>query len=244
MAPKSALYRQSRQVTRNSPMISLPSEAQTTTPMRRHSPMSVGVDRELITRIVAGNPDAQEEFVTRFRRLIMAVLSRVNLPRQEREDLAQQVFVHLWEQNYRRLRSWNGSHGKFCSFLGTVVTHLARDYRRRSATRPSNVGLESLPEPAIDPDYDALLLMRQRRQAITRTLSNLRPRDASLIVYRHFHEQTYREIAATLGMEANGIGVALLRAEQRLRKRLCQDYPDLFAQCSTLYHRTEIDGKG
>ena len=189
---------------------------------------SESADVELITRILAGDPGAQETFVTRFGRVIVAVLRRLRLSQEEREDLYQQAFVHLWENDYRRLRQWQGSKGKFSSFLGVVVIRLA--YRTLRAHRPDPSWCQTVAWSGLlpQPECDTLVFEKQRQAAITSTLGSLRPRDAALITRRHYYGKSYREMSDELGITVNHVGVALSRAEERLRKRLCQDYPDLF----------------
>jgi DNA-directed RNA polymerase specialized sigma24 family protein len=96
-------------------------------------------DTELIMHLIRGEQNAQEEFVRRFQKLIRVVLSMRPLSRQEQEDLFQQVFVHLWENNFRRLHKWDSQKGRLCSFLGVVAARLAADYIRRKTARAQTI---------------------------------------------------------------------------------------------------------
>lgn len=192
-------------------------------------------DSALIARILRGERRAHDAFVQRYERLIYRILYRMGFSGEEVEDLRQQVFVHLWEHDCRRLRQWRGG-GKFSSYLGIVVTRLAWDTRRSRPAIPTpsimweaeeGGGICAPPDAAWDPE--AAALRGERAAAVQGALDRLSRRDRELIRRRHGHEQSYREIAAALEITVNHVGVALARAEERLRRTLCQCYPDLFA---------------
>jgi len=48
-------------------------------------------------------------------------------------------------------------------------------------------------------------------------MGKLSVRDRDLIQRRYYQEQSYREIADALGLTVNHVGVALYRAESRLK---------------------------
>lgn len=75
-----------------------------------------------------------------------------------------------------------------------------------------------------------VLIIRERRHAIREALQNLSPRDRELIERKHSEEQSYKEIAKAMHLTVNNIGVALSRAEKRLRQILRKRYPALFGE--------------
>jgi RNA polymerase sigma-70 factor, ECF subfamily len=198
-------------------------------------------DSALIDRILRGDRRAGDLFVARYGRLIAAILRRMGLQTQEREDLYQQVFVHLWERNCCRLSQWQArGNGKFSSFLEVVVVRLVYDYYRRIRERGHY--MESLDQmrqggdyteapyiAAQTPDLDHLIACRQEKAAIDRMLLRLSPRDAQVIRRRHYHDQSYREISDALGIRIEQVGIVLMRAERRLRRHLALAHPDVCA---------------
>ncbi len=190
-------------------------------------------DGELIRRILQGERATQEAFVDRFSGLIYALLTRMDLGYQERDDLFQDVFLHLWKQNCRCLRQWQPGKGQLCSFLAVVVAHLVCDYKRRRTLVPGS----TLDEQSLDSrqasdrteaDLTEQVYARQQQEAIGRSVRSLRPRDAELIRRRHFAQQSCQEIAQALQMPVAHVYVALARAEKRLCKQAHATYPGLF----------------
>ena len=87
-------------------------------------------DRVLVDRLLAGDPEAADHFVTRFSRLVWAVLVRdVGMVHPQGDDVFQELFLRLWEDDYRRLRNWPGE-GDFAGYLVPIVRHLAIDHVR------------------------------------------------------------------------------------------------------------------
>lgn len=194
-------------------------------------------DRRLIAEVVRGNRNAQQEFVLRYRRLIYAVLGRYALTAEEREDLFQQVFVHLWERRFLRIQQWqpDGS-GRFSSFLCVVVARIAVDYfRSKRQAALSATTILSLEEgdfgdlaSAMPGPYEQSCAAEQRR-IIGQALLRLSQRDGDLLRCRYYRGQSYTEIAGVLGLTAGHVGVALQRAQARLRRELCREHAELFS---------------
>lgn len=197
----------------------------------------IEADRKLICAVIQGDEEAQQEFVARYQRVIRAVLNRYIMTPDEREDLYQQVFVHLWEHDCSRISQWqpDGS-GRFSSFLCVVVTRLALDHFRKrrlvvqetTSFRTLEEGVEGeLPCPAPGPHQMACV--SERRRIILQAIQRLSERDQALLKRRYFRQQSYAEIAMALGITIDNVGVALKRAQSRLRKELCrEEHAELF----------------
>jgi RNA polymerase sigma factor (sigma-70 family) len=183
---------------------------------------------------LAGDNAAADEFVDRYWRFVGSVLMRcVRLSQVDFEEVFQQVWIHLWEDNYRRLRQWRGD-GEFRSYLAALVRHLALDYasrigaeNRRDERNADDIEGKSneLPTPHRGPDQ--LMLVSELRRIIKEGLKHLKARDRELIERRHVGEQSYRDIADAMSLTVNHVGVALARAEERLRKNLSELYREL-----------------
>ncbi len=193
-------------------------------------------DGELISRIISGDPDAADVFVDRFGRFVLCILGRgLNLPAQDVEEVFQLVWLRLWEDDYRRLRQWRAE-GEFKSYLAILVRRAAYDFLR---SRSKEGSLDSAgdgsgtPKPfdpeTLEPAADQVALAAELRQAAQSALGRLRPRDRELITRRHIGEQSYKQIAEEMHLTLTNVGVALSRAEARLRAIMMERYPDFVA---------------
>ena len=182
-------------------------------------------DRELIDQVVDSDPEAADLFVLRFSRFVWAILVRsFRLKDAEAQEIYQDVFLRLWEDDYRRLRLWSGQ-GDFVSYLGPIVRHLALDMLRAQGRRRPLEGQEEEQEEeprTTEPDPEELVAVRERRALLERAVEGLAGRNRELYRLRFERERSYKEIAEALGLTVNHVGVALKRLEKRLG-RLVKD---------------------
>lgn len=180
-------------------------------------------DRDLVAGVLDGDTDAADLFVIRFSRFVWAILIRhLRLSESAAEELYQQVFVHLWEDDYRRLALWSGD-GDFVAYLGPIVRHLAADARRRdpgryekSAPPPSDGGEPLEARESEEPSPEELAEIAEQRAIVARVLERFPEPDRELYRLRFERELSYREIAASLGLTVNATGVRLARLTHRL----------------------------
>lgn len=180
-------------------------------------------DRVLVDRLFAREAEAADHFVTRFSQLVWTVLVRdFRLPQDLRDDLYQDVFVKLWEDDHRRLRLWSGE-GSLASYLCPIVRHLAIDQLRTRVPEREN------PLPPQDehdhpssnePSQEDLAALEQQRLAVEQALETLDERDRALYRLRYVEERPYAEIASELDATVNHVGVLLSRLTQQLQKNL------------------------
>ena len=182
--------------------------------------MALDDEVRLVARILSGDAGAIEQFVADYRRFVYGILTRQsNLRPEEAEEVFQRFLFHIWEDRFRRLREWSGQ-VSVAAYLAAIARNLARDYLRETRLRDR----DNFPDASIESDAFEKAI---RREMIEAALSELSPRDRELIYRRHYLGQSYREISEALRMTTNNAGVALYRAESRLKKILSKKYPDI-----------------
>jgi len=184
-------------------------------------------DVALIHRVVAGDEEAADLFVTRFTRLVWWVLThRLRLDPEPAGELYQDVFVHLWGEDYRRLRNWSGE-GDFAAYLAPIVRHRGLDRIRKGNARreqplPGNEE-DSGSEPVDDrPGPEELARLEEQRRQLEQAVAALGEQDRKLYELRFGEEQSYREIALACGITVNHTGVRLSRLVERLRASIVE----------------------
>jgi RNA polymerase sigma factor (sigma-70 family) len=170
-------------------------------------------DRRLVACILAGDSGALAQFISDYRRFICAILTRhLNFSPPDADEIFQRFLFRVWENDFRRLRDWSGN-TPLAAYLARIARNLAHDYRRETRFLSGDCP----PERAVD---DPGLMSVERQATLKSALLQLAPRDRELIYRRFFLEQSYDEIARSLDVAPNTIGVALSRAKDRLKKIL------------------------
>lgn len=167
----------------------------------------------LVSRILDGDSGALDQFISLYRSLIYAILTRhFNLSSDEADELFQQFLVHIWEGQFRRLRAWRRK-APLAAYLATMARNLVGDFRRKRRREPQMADPD---QSVLDDRYDE----PDRKQMLEAALSELSDADRELIYRRYYLGETYREIAEGLRITPNHAGVALSRAQFRLKQIL------------------------
>lgn len=159
--------------------------------------------------------EAGERFVRDYRLLVFkavhAAARRFGAGADDVEDAVQQVFVELFADEARVLKSFAGR-STFAHWLTVVAYRIAvREFGRRGRER----GLE---EEGVAP-------ARPSDPEILERVSRLPERERRALLLFHVEGQGYREISRVLGIPLEQVGMVLLRARERLAGMLGGEAP-------------------
>jgi RNA polymerase sigma-70 factor, ECF subfamily len=142
---------------------------------------------------------------------ILHTLMAILRDREAAEDCAQETFVRA----YRAWRRWKPDSPPE-AWLHRIALNVAASYRRKERRRGlGGVLRRGEPPPAdFDPAGPTELLTALRR---------IPARDAALIVLRHHHGYSNRELAAAAGVPESTISSRLVTAKRRLKRELHLD---------------------
>jgi RNA polymerase sigma-70 factor, ECF subfamily len=167
-------------------------------------------------------PGVREDFERLYRdsyRRILYTLVGVLRDRDTAEDCAQETFVRA----YRAWSRWQPD-APAEAWLHRIALNVAISQRRRERFRgiAEVVKRGGLPSENHDGPGEGV--------ALADALRRLPPRDAALIILRHHHGYTNREIAAALGVPESTVSSRLASAKRRLRAALEWDPETSFEQ--------------
>lgn len=175
-------------------------------------------DDALILAARDGDARAFEALLDRHEGAVLRVLRLMGVDAQDREDVAQEVFIRL----FRHLGGFRS--GKpFGPWVYRVTVNAAYDWRLRRgrAAReevPLGEGVEDLAEgPATGDDPGDAADLRRRLEAALETLSD---RERAVFVLREIEGLETSEIARALGVTSITIRRHLGLARRRLRRVL------------------------
>ena len=150
------------------------------------------------------------------RRMLGGALGGVS----DAEDAAQEVFM----RGYRAIGRYRPGQ-PFGAWIGAIATNYCIDLLRRRQRWGRLFSDEpSAPEEFPDPAEHgvASLIAAHDATAISRAVDALPEKFRVPLVLAYYADATYEEIATTLGITRNHVGVLLLRAKQRLRGALTE----------------------
>lgn len=180
-------------------------------------------DIDLMLRFQDGEEEAFDRIVNRHQRSVLNLVRRFVGPGPDNEDLAQEVFVRL----YQARRKYKPS-AKFTTFLYRNTLNLCLNYIRDSKHRRAL----SLDRPGADedvrvdpPDGSAKspgesAQESERAAAVRAAVLALPENQRIAVVLSRWHGLPYQEIAGTLAVTPMAVKSLLNRAKENLREKL------------------------
>jgi len=180
------------------------------------------VDFELVARARKGEEGAFGEIVRAYRRRILGTVARLIGRREDVEDVAQGIFLRLYE-SLGRLRTPE----VFEVWLHRLTVNASYDYLRRKRRRPETLMAE-LP-PLVLGGADAAVSEKrhmeerereQVRETVEAVLRALPASDRVLLTLKEVEGLSLKELEKVLNVRENALKVRLYRARQRALKVL------------------------
>ncbi len=185
-------------------------------------------DAELIQEVLEGCEDAFRELIGRYDERLFRLLARYTRDRMETEDLAQEVFVKV----FRKLHTFQQDSG-FYTWLYRIAINTASDYLSRHKRRRLVLveDATTFERGEADDDGAAAPLLEEEMRAVTRSvLDRLPEKYRTILILREYEEQSYTDMAATLGCSIGTVESRLFRARRRFKEALERCYPELVPQ--------------
>jgi RNA polymerase sigma factor (sigma-70 family) len=151
----------------------------------------------------------------------------------ERDDFVHRARLHLWNNDWRRLRAWR-KQVPLSHYFGSIFANLRTDILRergRDRLEPGHFGPgdddNDLPRQAVDPDNEPDV--EQLTSCLQEGLELVTPRQKRCLELRFFHNCSYEQIATELAIRIGTVGTNLLDAQRALLRRMTGTCGDLIA---------------
>jgi RNA polymerase sigma-70 factor, ECF subfamily len=203
---------------------------------RRVGPVSDD-DREAVRQVQAGDREAFEPLVEKYKRKVFRLAYQVLRDQEEALDVAQEAFVKA----FRALPAFKGD-SAFYTWLFRITMNVALDRKRQRTTRVKSLGAEDVPPEewertavSTDPDPEDVAAGAERRERIRKGLDSLSEHHRTIIILSDIEGLQYREIAEVLGIPMGTVMSRLHHARKRLRDALGPGFAVLLAALAWLF---------
>ncbi len=180
-------------------------------------------DADLVVRALAGREDGFEELVRRYQRPIVAYVYRMVGDYDSALDLAQEVFIKVYNSLGRYRPEF-----KFSTWIYRIAHNASIDHLRRAGNlrtedmEVAGEGGSTFEKPfaskALSPEQETE--RGERRAEIEEVVRQLAPAYRELIVLRHSHDLSYDEIAEVTGLPLGTVKNRIFRAREAMRELL------------------------
>ena len=172
-------------------------------------------DETLARAAQQGELRALEALLDRHQAKVLRVLGFLGVPGQDREDVAQEVFVRV----FRHLKGFRPRQS-FGAWIYRVTVNAAHDFRtRRGRTAAGEAPWQDVLERAPDerPGPAEVVRRKELRRALSEALETLTERERSVFVLRELEGIETADVARSLGISTITVRRHLFRARRRLQ---------------------------
>ena len=188
---------------------------------------------DLVKRCQAGDTEAFDELVTRYRSRVFSMIYNMVHNEQDAWDLAQDSFVKAWK-SIQRFRG----HSSFYTWLYRIVMNVTIDWMRRKQVKAGSTEFDDTtrlkeidPASKTAPKADALPYETMQRNEIQtridQAIAQLTPEHRAVILMKEIEEMQYHEIAETLGCSIGTVMSRLFYARKKLQNLLRDVYENV-----------------
>jgi len=175
-------------------------------------------EKALVERCRRGEDEAWRELVDRFGQRIYSVAYHFTLKREDAEELAQEIFLKIFENLHR----YDGGF-PLVAWIVSVSRNLCIDrYRRRKREKSFRFVSDEAVAPMLtardDPAADAL--QKERAKLLFSALAEIPEDLAEVLVLRDLDGLAYEEIGRALALPDGTVKSRLFRARAEVTRRI------------------------
>ncbi len=175
--------------------------------------MTGTADTVLVERTLQGERNAFGELVDRYQKVVFNVAYRVLGNTQDAEDVAQTVFLKMYEN----ISTYNPRY-QFFSWLYRIAVNEAVNAKKRLKQTVELVDDSFI---TTETPHDGVVAIDVENQ-IGAALMSLSPESRAILILRHYQEFSYKDIAYIMELSEEKIKSRLFSARRRLGKILIQ----------------------
>ena len=172
-------------------------------------------DRDLAAQLKAGNADALEQLILRWRSGAEAYANSILHDPQAAEDAVQEAFSRIYA-----LRNGLDESCSFSAYLFTIVRRICIDSLRKRKRLPERPG--DLPEPPVE-SAEAECIRNWERLNRIHLLAELDETDRSLLLAFSLEGKPTKQIAREMNLSDGQVRVRLHRIRGKLKKGMDND---------------------
>lgn len=185
-------------------------------------------DIKLMLDFKAGSRPAFDRLVDKYRKPIINFIYRFTGSRADAEDLAQDVFIKV----FNAAANYAPSAG-FKTWLYRIASNVSIDHIRKRKTSGNPASLDEhletedgkMQQQAADEKMkpaDSVMEREETEKQVQAALQSLPENQRAAIILKIYEDRPYSEIAAVMGVSVASVESLLFRARQELRKKLGQ----------------------
>lgn len=185
-------------------------------------------DKTLVLQIKKGNSHAFEFLVSKYQKLVFHMIWKMGISESDVEDVAQEIFIKIYQQlDSFRMES------KLSTWIASVAWRYAVDFLRKKKvffTEYDDIVEGQNGSLFVVDDILSNIELSERRELVSAALTQLSPKDQTLMNLFYLEEFSYNEISEITELPLGSVKSALSRARSRLKEKVDRVYDKEFSK--------------
>ncbi len=177
----------------------------------------------LVDAVLAGNKSAYRELINRHRRLVEVIVARMVANEEDRRDLAQEIFVKVYERLDQFQRT-----AKFSTWISRVAINTCLNHleKKRVPLYEDEVTNETTVDDCQLDTESPYEFAEDRNLAVrlSEEIDRLPVLQGTILSLYHLQELSYTEISGLMKLPEGTVKSYLHRARNLLKRRLSDKY--------------------
>lgn len=181
----------------------------------REKNMNAELDRELVKKIVAGDPKAEEKLFKRYeKKLIKKMIHFTQGNGDDWKDLLSDL--HLTVLNNLRAGKYDPARGELNYYISGIAKNILRKYfKEKKIVNSRQAPLEDIYTVKEECDIEK----QERKKHVEELLKTLEPKYRKVLMYKYFEELKPAAIGAEMNITPETVSSHLNYAIKKLKKR-------------------------
>jgi RNA polymerase sigma factor (sigma-70 family) len=167
----------------------------------------------IIQKVLDGDVQSFEEIVRRYNMMVYTLAYRVLKIREEAEELAQDVFLKI----YQSLDKFNRK-SKLSTWIYRITYNASINKYKSQKRKIDTLELDNIHDLSISDSSDSYdeVSINDKREIINNSISKLPETDRIIITLYYYEELPIKEVAEIVGMSTHNVKIKLFRSRQKL----------------------------
>jgi RNA polymerase sigma-70 factor (ECF subfamily) len=182
-------------------------------------------EKACVRRILNGEKDQFRFIIRQYERLVLHIVGRIITNRAEQEEVAQTVFVKVYE----KLKTFRFQ-SQLSTWIGHIAYHTALNHVRDSKKWTQALSIDqndstgALQWTSSEKNPEQILLQDQQQQFLAEAIENLPMQYRQVITLFHLEQMSGKEIGTVMDLPENTVKSHLFRARRMLKEWLLIHY--------------------
>ncbi|TYQ14573.1 UNVERIFIED_CONTAM: RNA polymerase sigma-70 factor (ECF subfamily) [Acetivibrio alkalicellulosi] len=173
-------------------------------------------DKDIVRSILSGNEKDFSLIVDRYYQKLIYFFFKMNLAREDAEDIVQEVFIKVYKNLYKYNEGWC-----FTTWLYKIAVNTFNDLLKKKRLKTTNIDVDTLES---DLNFKDLSIDNVHNRIIVKTmLDSMDNETKTIMILRYFYSFSFKDIGVIVNSSQDAVKMRVCRERGRLNKMFSEN---------------------